>query len=141
MRIHPDNPKKGAAEIDARLQYLDLIRIMQRIPSRPLPLTFFNAIKLEQLREVHRAHSALLQTDPARAQAHLESFLLSVAVGIKAVHEIRQVDADFMSEYMLPQLEDDEGIVGQFAIQLATAPPEDAGRPSGVEFANHRLRR
>lgn len=132
LRIYPDNPKKGAAEIEARLQYLDLIRIMQRTPSRPLPLTFFNAIKLEQLREIHRSRSALLQTDPARAQAHLENFLLSVAVGIKAVHEIRQVDADFMSEYMLPQLEDDEGAVGQFATQLATAPPEDTGRPPGV---------
>lgn len=132
LRIHPDNPKKGASEIEARLQYLDLIRVMQRIPARPLPLTFFNAIKREQLREIHRARTGLLQTDPARAQAQLENFLLSVAVGIKAVHEIRQVDADFMSDYMLPQLEEDEGAVGQFAIQLATAPAEDADRPTGV---------
>lgn len=132
LRIHPDNPRKGAAEIEARLQYLDLIRIMQRIPSRPLPLTFFNAIKLEQLREIHRSRTALLQTDPARAQAHLESFLLSVAVGIKAVHEIRQLDADFMTEYMLPQLETDEGPVGQVATPLATAPSENTGRPRGV---------
>lgn len=132
LRIHPDNPRKGANEIEARLQYLDLIRVMQRIPARPLPLTFFNAIKLEQLREVHRSRTALLQTDPARAQAHLESFLLSVAVGIKAVHEIRQVDADFMTEYMLPQLETDEGPVGQFATQLATSPSENPSRPSGV---------
>jgi hypothetical protein len=131
LRIHPDNEKKGAAEIEARLQYLDLIRVMQRTPARPLPLTFFNAIKLEQLREIHRVRTGLLQTDPARAQTHLENFLLSVAVGIKAVHEIRQVDADFMADYMLPQLEEDEGI-GQFATQLATAPPEDAPRPAGV---------
>lgn len=131
LRIHPDSPKKGAAEIDARLQHLDLIRVMQRTPTRPLPLTFFNAIKLEQLREIHRTRSALLQTDPARAQAHLESFLLSVAVGIKAVHEIRQVDAEFMADYMMPQLEDDEA-VGQFASALATAPTDHAQRPSGV---------
>lgn len=131
LRIHSDNAKKGAAEIDARLQYLDLIRVMQRTPSRPLPLTFFNAIKLEQLREVHRARSTLLQSDAARAQAYLENFLLSVAVGIKAVHEIRQVDADFMSEYMFPQLEEDEG-VGQFATPLATAPAEGVAPPAGV---------
>lgn len=133
LRIHPDNPKKGAAEIEARLQYLDLIRIMQRTPARPLPLTFFNAIKIEQLREIHRARTTLLQTDPARAQAHLDSFLLSVAVGIKAVHEIRQVDAEFMSDYMLPQLEEDEGVVGQFATPLATAQTNDPQRPAGVD--------
>jgi hypothetical protein len=132
LRIHPDNARKGAAEIEARLQYLDLIRVMQRIPARPLPLTFFDAIKLEQLREIHRVRTALLQTDPARAQIHLENFLLSVAVGIKAVHEIRQIDAEFMSDYMLPQLEDDEGIVGQFATQLATAPSQAATPPVGV---------
>jgi hypothetical protein len=133
LRIHPDNPTKGAAEIEASLQYLDLLRIMQRTPARPLPLAFFDTIKREQLRELHRSRIALLQTDPARAQAHLENFLLSVVVGVKAVHEIRQVDADFMSDYMLPQLEDDEGPVGRFARQLATAAPETAGsRPSGV---------
>lgn len=131
LRIHADNPKKGAAEIEARLQYLDLIRVLQRIPVRALPLTFFNAIKLEQLREVHRTRTTLLQTDPARAQAHLESFLLSVAVGIKAVHEIRQIDAEFMADYMLPQLEEDEA-VGQFAAALATTPADHAERPSGV---------
>jgi hypothetical protein len=132
LRIHPDSPKKGAAEIEARLQYLDLIRILQRIPARPLPLTFFNTIKLEQLREVYRIRTGLLQTDPAAAQAHLESFLLSIAVGVKAVHEIRQVDASFMSDHMLPQLEDDE-VVGQFATALATAAPEGAQRPPGVD--------
>jgi hypothetical protein len=134
LRIHPDSPKKGAAEIEAYLQYLDLIRIMQRIPARQLPLTFFNAIKREQLRDIHRARSTLLQTDPARAQAHLENFLLSVAVGIKAVHEIRQIDADFMAEYMLPQLEEDEGLVGKFATQLVTAPNEATSRPAGVDM-------
>ena len=138
LRIHPDNPNKGAAEIEASLQYLDLIRIMQRTPSSPLPLRFFDAIKREQLRDLHRARIGLMQTNPARAQAHLENFLLSVAVGIKAVHEIRQVDADFMTDYMLPQLEeedddDDGGLVGQFAAHVATAPPESATpRPSGV---------
>lgn len=132
LRIYPDNPKKGSAEIEARLQYLDLIRVMQRTPTRPLPLTFFNAIKLEQLREIHRTRTALLQTDAARAQEHLESFLLSVAVGIKAVHEIRQVDADFMSDYMMPQLEEDEAI-GQFAAGIVTAPADQRPRPAGVD--------
>lgn len=131
LRIHPESEKKAAAEIEARLQYLDLIRVMQRTPSRTLPLTFFNAIKLEQLREVHRVRSGLLETDPGRAQAYLESFLLSMAVGIKAVHEIRQVDAEFMTEYMLPQLEEDDAI-GRFATQLTTVRTGDGSRPTGV---------
>jgi hypothetical protein len=134
LRISTDSPKKGEAEVQARLKYLDLIRVMQRIPAKPLPLTFFNTIKLEQLREVHRTYSALMERDPVRAREHLESFLLSVAVGIKAVHEIRHVDADFMSNYMLPQLEEDEA-VGALA-RAITAPTDGHGaatRPAGVD--------
>ena len=128
-----DTPKKGESEVQARLKYLDLIRVMQRVPSKPLPLTFFNSIKLEQLREVHRVYTGLMEQDPARAREYLESFLLSVAVGVKAVHEIRHVDPDFMADYMLPQLEEDEG-VGRFARAIANpGDRESAKRPPGVE--------
>jgi hypothetical protein len=50
------------------------------------------------------------------------------------VHQIRRIDADFMSEYMLPELEEDEA-VGKFATALVTPdttePPDPA--PAGVE--------
>jgi hypothetical protein len=135
LRISTDNPRKGEAEVQARLKYLDLIRVMQRIPDRPLPLTFFNTIKLEQLREVHRTYTTLMERDPARARDHLSSFLLSVAVGIKAVHEIRHIDAEFMADYMLPQLEEDDGAVGGFARAIAspTGDSRPAARPVGVD--------
>jgi hypothetical protein len=134
LRIKSESTKKGETEVLLRLKLLDLIRVMQRIPARPLPLTFFDRIKLEQLREVHRVYTSLVERDQPRARRHLESFLLSIAVGIKAVHEIRQVDADFMADYMLPHLEEDE-TVGPVAAALvagqdgAPAP----SRPPGVD--------
>ena len=36
LRIHPDNPRKGENEVRLRLQMLDLIRSMQKIPDEPL---------------------------------------------------------------------------------------------------------
>ncbi len=134
LRIFPDSPRKGETEVQLRLKLLDLVRTMQRVPSKPLGLTFFDKrIKLEQLREVHRVYAPLLEEDPAAAKAHLESFLLSISVGVSAVHQIREVNAAFMSSYMLPLLEEDEGI-GHVADALV-APREGEGAsawPSGV---------
>lgn len=134
LRIEPDNIKKGQNEVLLRLKLLDLIRVMQRIPSQLLPLTFFDRIKREQLREVYRVYETLVERDPARARRHLESFLLSIAVGVKAVHEIRHVDADFMADYMLPQLEGDEDL-GTVADALVAGSNDKAptARPHGID--------
>jgi hypothetical protein len=134
LRIFPESQKKGENEVLLRLRMLDLVRTMQAIPVERLPLTFFNRISYEQLRELHRGYFGLIEREPQRARRHLESFLLSVAVGVTPVHQIRRIDADFMSDYMLPQLEDDEAI-GEFATALVTPdttrPAPSA--PAGVE--------
>ena len=117
MRIFPESVRRGENEVRLRLRMLDLIREMQRIPDEPLPLTFFDTLSYEQLREVHRIYHPLLERDPQEARRYLESFLLSVAVGVTPVHQIRRIDAAFMSEYMFPQLEEDE-VVGDVADRL-----------------------
>jgi hypothetical protein len=131
LRIYPESPKKGENEVALRLKMLDLIRTMQRIPQQRLPLTFFNSIKYEQLRELHRSYFGLMERDPDRAQRHLESFLLSVAVGVTPVHQIRRIDANFMTDYMLPNLEEDEAI-GEFAATLAAPGAPGLAKPAGV---------
>jgi hypothetical protein len=119
LRIFPESQRKGENEVVLRLRMLDLIRTMQAIPAERLLLTFFDRLSYEQLRELHRTYFGLIERDPQRAQRHLESFLLSIAVGVTPVHQIRRIDADFMSEYMLPELEEDEAI-GRFATALVT---------------------
>jgi hypothetical protein len=134
LRIFPESQRKGENEVVLRLRMFDLIRTMQTIPAERLPLTFFDRISYEQLRELHRTYFGLIERDPQRAQRHLQSFLLSVAVGVTPVHQIRRIDADFMSEYMLPELDEDEA-VGKFATALVTPdttqPPDPA--PAGVD--------
>lgn len=117
LRISPENEKKGANEVGLRLQMLDLIRDMQKIPTEPLPLTFFDKISYEHLRDLHRNYQNLLQESPAEARAYMESFLLSIACDVTPVHQVRKIDAAFMTGYMLPQLEEDE-VVGDFATKL-----------------------
>ncbi len=133
LRIFPESERKGENEVRLRLRMLDLIREMQRIPDELLHLTFFDTLSYEQLREVHRLYHPLLERDPEEARRYLESFLLSVAVGVTPVHQIRRIDAAFMSDYMLPQLEEDE-VVGEVAEQLAA--PQGNGTtevPAGAE--------
>ncbi len=142
LRIEPENKRKGEAEVDLRLKLLDLIRIMQRLPTRPLPVTFFDErigsvprSSVQQLRELYRAYAPLVESDPPAARAHLQRFLLSVAVGVSAVHQLRVVDEEFMDAYMLPALEEEEQI-GPVADALVETPNGRAGDtpPAGVEL-------
>lgn len=134
LRIFPESQKKGENEISLRLRFLDLIREMQQIPVERLRLRVFDEISYQQLREVYRPYSQLVETDPARAHRFLESFLLSIAVGVTAVHQIRHIDSTFVGDYMLPQLEDPD-VLGEMAGNLV-----QGNRPTtSAEASNHLL--
>lgn len=134
LRVFPENERKGASEVRLRLQMLDLIRDMQKIPAEPLQLTFFDdRIAYEHLRDLHRNYHGALHDDPNEARAYMESFLLSIACDVTPVHQVRKIDASFMAGYMLPQLEEDEEI-GDYASKLA-APTGNGSASTGTGSA------
>lgn len=126
-----ETAKKGESEVTLRLKLLDLLRTMQQVPRDGLRLTFFDDLGYEQLRDLHRAYNAVVDNDPAEATNILEAFLLSVSVGVTPVHHLRRIDPDFIPEYMLPQLEEDE-ILGPHAAKLASLPLQETSKPAGV---------
>jgi hypothetical protein len=130
--MFPENPKKGTQEVPLRLKYLDLLRIMCKIPDKPLRLKQFDSLSLEQMRVVHAKYESLLEQDAAQARAYLESFLLSVLVDVVSVHQIRQIDTEFVKTYMLPSLEEDE-LIGQHAAHIAEAPESGPSSPKGAK--------
>lgn len=125
LRYFPDRPKKGEEEVKLRLEMLDLIRQMQKIPADDLKLTFFDQIGLEQLRGLLSRYRPLADSNPTLGRRLLESWLLSVAVGVSNVHSLRRVDDQFVTAYVLPTLEEDEEI-GSFAPALVS----DDGKPA-----------
>ncbi len=129
--MFPENPKKGTQEVPLRLKYLDLLRAMCQIPEKPLRLRQFDDLKLEQMRVVHTKYESLLGQDPAQARTYLENFLLSVLVDVVSVHQIRQIDTEFVKTYMLPSLEEDE-LIGQHAAHIAEAPDVTPSAPKGA---------
>lgn len=131
LRFNPESTKKGESEVRTRLQILDLIRVLQRIPKEPLRLTFFDDLGYQQLKDLHSSYYSVVENNPVEAQRRLETFLLSVAVGVTPVHQLRHIKPDFIPDYMVPQLEEDE-ILGPFAAHLATIPADDRLAPSGV---------
>jgi hypothetical protein len=126
-----ETAKKGETEVSLRLKLLDLLRTMQQLPKDGLRLTDFDSLGYEQLRDLHRAYSAVVDNDPVRATGILEAFLLSVSVGVTPVHQLRRIDPDFIPEYMLPQLEEDE-MIGAHAAKLAALPTAQRAKPTGV---------
>jgi hypothetical protein len=132
LRFFPESVRKGENEVRMRLQMLDLIHLLRRIPHEHLPLTFFDKLGYQQLRDLHGSYHAVVRSDPDEAHRHLEGFLLSVAVGVTPVHQLRRVDSNFLPDYMLPQPQDDE-IIGEHAARLATATAADkSANPQGV---------
>lgn len=133
LRIHPESPRRGTTEVRLRLQLLDLLRTLQKIPSIPLPLTFFEDIELQHLKDLVSAYSALVDLKPDRARRLLEAFLLSLAVDVTAVHQVRQIDADFMDAYMLPAFVED-AVLGPMAKAIAVPPVSERRKmPAGVD--------
>lgn len=131
QEMFPENPKKGTQEVPLRLKYLDLLRTMCQIPETPLRLKQFDVLSLEQMRVVHAKYDSLLEEDPDQARTYLENFLLSVLVDVVSVHQIRQIDTEFVRTYMLPSLEEDE-LIGQYAAQLAEIPGTNPSAPKGA---------
>lgn len=134
LRINPESERKGAAEVDLRLRLLDLIRVLQRIPESSPPLTFFNSIALQHLKDLYSSYTALMADSPDRAPRLLEAFMLTVSLGITAVHQVRVVDDTFMDDYMLPAFEEDE-FLGEAARAIAIPPAgvRSRERPAGVD--------
>jgi hypothetical protein len=130
--MFPENPKKGALEVPLRLKYLDLIRRMQRIPTKPLRLKEFDVLALQHMREVYNKHERLQEQDPVEARIYLESFLLSVLVGVVSVHQIREIDADFVKTYVMPTLEDDQE-VGTYVTKIAEPSTAQENGPRGAK--------
>jgi hypothetical protein len=114
--------RRGETEIKQRLKLLDFVRELSLIPAEHLTLRFFDeaGIKLQHLKDLRTRYETLFDKDPAAARRLLQNWLLSVRVGLNAVHKLREVDEDFDSDYMLPQLKQDEGI-GDFA-EVLTQP-------------------
>jgi hypothetical protein len=114
--------KRGENEIKLRLKLLTFMRQLMTIPEESLKLRFFDerGVKLQHLKDLYARYEPLFEKDPPAAQRLLENWLLSVRVGLTAVHKLREVDQDFDSDYMLPQLKRDEGL-GDLADALAGA--------------------
>lgn len=133
LRIYPENSKKGVSEVRLRLRMLDLIRQLQHMPKEPLPLAFFDNLGYQQFRDLHSSYQAVVEHDVDEARHRLEGFLLSVAVGVTPVHQLRHIDPDFVPNYLLPQLLDDDEGIGKHAARLATSGTDSAITPPGVD--------
>jgi len=106
-------------DVKQRLQILDLIRQMQKMPDEPLKLTFFDEVALQQLVDLQSTYESLINKgDASGARKQLQTWLISVAAGVTNVHALRQVDGDFISLFAVPNLEDEDDIVAGAALKI-----------------------
>lgn len=134
LRIPGDNQKKRGAEVQTYLRILDLLRHMRQMTQQPLPLNWFNRVKLENMKGVLSEHDRLLkEEDGETAERYLWQQLLSWSADVTSVHQIRHVDENFVDEYVVAQLEDDPESTVSRVLVKSLEQPAAAEQPSGVK--------
>lgn len=127
--------KRGApdaAEVAQRRRILALIRQMQRLVDPVIPLTFFDG-KLEQLRALEQRYNAVFQEDSARAQRFRKAWVVTALAGSDSVHDLRAVyDEEFVEEYLMPRLGEQEVLQAHVDSLVAPAPTSPSDLP-GVD--------
>jgi hypothetical protein len=124
--------RHGESEVQQRRRILSLIREMQKLTDPPLPLTFFDD-KLEQLRALEKDYYKLREEDPAAARKFRTNWLAAALAGASSVHDLRQVDEEFVT-YLRPRLEEDSKL-GEKAEELLEAKESkgNGANPPGVD--------
>ena len=129
----PKSRKRWAEEVEQRRRILDLIREMQKIPSSPIELTFFDD-KLEQLKALEKTYTAKRKEDPEGAHRFRDNWICVARAGSSSVHDLRAVDEDFVDDRLRPMLEEDDTI-GPYASQLFDPiPTTKLKRPAGLDL-------
>jgi hypothetical protein len=123
--------KQAAAEVEQRLAILALLREMQKVPTTPIALTFFDG-KLEQLKALEQKYTAMSKENPAGARGYRDSWLCAALGGASSVHDLRLIDDDFIDHFR-SHLQEDE-IVGDVADELLSMGSESGPSPKGVDL-------
>jgi len=122
---------KGKAKVEQAIRLLSMIRQVQEISQKRIPLTVFDE-KRQALKEIDDTYQDLKKTDPDAARKVRDARQLGVLLGL-GYADLRRVDQGFLSDYYIPAMEASEELA-EHVSGLTSAAPSDGGEPSGLEI-------
>lgn len=115
---------KGKAQAEQFLRILDVIRVFQRSSGRGVAITRFDGAK-QALLELDEAVQKIRGRDAA-ARRLRDMRLAGILVGL-GYEPLRQVDEDFVEEYLYPHMSESEDATLVCCADALTSAPDDVG--------------
>lgn len=119
----PKELEKGKAEVDRAVRLLSLIREVQQLSGNKIPLTDFDD-KRQALIEIDAKYQELRTVDPEEARRVRDARLLGVIAGV-GYRELRHVNEDFLSDYLISAMEDSDTLRGSVGVFTPASPAKD----------------
>ncbi len=101
--------KKGADEVRLEARLFTMIRDVQEMSGRTIPLTFFND-KRQTLLEVDLRYEKAKKHNPKAALALRNAQLITLFLRGTRYQMVRKMDEAFFSDYFVPALEESSGL-------------------------------
>jgi len=102
----PKELKKGRARVEQATRLLGMIREVQHRSEGAIPITFFDDRSVA-LEEIDKIYESLRTSNPEQARHIRDARILGMLVNVQ-YRSLRQVDENFLADYLLPNIEDSE---------------------------------
>jgi len=120
----PAELKKGSRLVDQATRMLSIIREIQELSGRTLPLTFF---------ELDERYQDLKGKDAAKAAAVKDARILALLTDRLGYKKLRNIDEDFIVQYWVPAMEDDPLLKECVPAMVGGASGGKAEGPEGLD--------
>jgi hypothetical protein len=127
----PSEIKKGLDRVQQSQQLLGLIREIQNLSEGRLPLTDFDD-KRQALIEINAVYQETVVVDPGKAERIRDARIVGVLSDV-TYRLLRHVDADFITDRLIPAMEAEEVLQPHISHLLTAATQEAGDDPTGLD--------
>lgn len=126
-----DPPNKRAEETQRHVRMLATTRELQHLSGGKLPLTWFDD-KEQAMQELDTEVEKLKKQDPEAARKLKNNRLLGMVANV-GYRELREMDDDFVDQYLVSTMDEQPLFEGRVDEVLASPEPEEAPDIKGLE--------
>jgi hypothetical protein len=123
--------RKAEEKVQQRLRMLAFIREVQHMSGQRFPLTQFDS-QLQAIQEIDDEYESLKKRDEAAAKRLRETRLVGLLSDV-GYRELREIDQDFVEEYLLPAMEEQDLFRGNVDRLMQIQPPADDEEVPGLD--------
>lgn len=123
--------RKAEEKVQQRLRMLAFIREVQHMSAQRFPLTQFDS-QLQAIQEIDDEYESMKKRDEGAAKRLRDTRLVGLLSEV-GYRELREIDEDFVEEYLLPAMEEQDLFRGNVDRLMQVQPPDDGEEVPGLD--------